>query len=241
MNIEDFRSLIEIQSLERKVKEHLDKIDSHHDRVTHLKKIRVNKEQESSEKAATLENLKKDISSNEKELYEAEKKISKSKENLEIAANEQQVNAIQKELDTLVPVVEELELATLESLEQSELLQIEVDELSEFLKGSKETLEEITIEVKNDVEAENKEIENYNFRSENLLSTLDKQVQTAFISVNKKYKFKDPLCFADSDSCNKCHYGIPRQLLGEIERGNIVEYCPNCGRIIAPISAKLTS
>lgn len=232
-----FKELITIQNIENEIASHNRNIESHKGRITTLENKRAQKENLHSEKSELFQKTKELLGAEEKMLFDIEKKLETSKRNLNNATTEQQLNAINKEIDILTPKSEEHESLALEFMEKMEFLQDELDELTTFLEGSKETLKEISAEVSNDIQTEQESIDR---REEVILEILDKltgQDKDIFLLVDKKFKYNSPLAFIDdSGHCKMCGENVPPNTRSIVEKGASMEMCSGCGRILAPTS-----
>lgn len=234
MSIEDFRNLLDIQSFEMKIYGCLKKIESHRSRISLMVSNRESKTELLATRKLELNEARLMIGTSEKELYRIETQIKKSNENLKIAATEQQMKASENELSVLVPKAASYENEALELMDKSEKIQEEIDLLNGFLEGSVETLDEIKIEVSRDVENEEKEISNFKERIDALISECPNEIKDIFLSVNERFKYKNPLAFIENGSCNQCFLAINRNTQSQVDKCKILELCTGCGRLLAP-------
>lgn len=238
MAIDDFKHLIEAQSLEKKMKEHLDAIEEQKNRVKHIENQRElasnNKEELESHLAKKTELL----NSSEKKLFEAEAKFEKTKEHIPLARNEQEANALQSEIETLEPLIEKLQEEILELMEEVEITSGEIKEKEEFLAGSLTSLEKIKDESDLEIKAENDNVQVLQERVDSLLDQADSVHKTAYLLSNEKHRFNNPLCFVDNSACHVCRFTLNQMQANEIEKGTVTESCPGCGRLLTPLSAK---
>ncbi|MCK5074057.1 MAG: hypothetical protein KAQ98_11570 [Bacteriovoracaceae bacterium] len=241
MKIEYFTTLIEVQSLENYIHVHLKKIDYHKKRISDIEEKRKNAKEDLNEKTDKLSILKTKIKKDEARLYDLETKLSKTRENMKVVTTNQQISALEKEIEVLVPQRDSLEENSLEVMEKIEILETDVTELEGFLNGSEKTMQEIKTEVESNIRDEQHEIDNYNERVENLLSLIPPQMCAVFKNVNKKYKYKNPLTFVENNTCIQCSFIIERNLSSSIEKGTIIELCPNCERLLIPHAARNSS
>lgn len=234
MEPSDFQNLIEIQSLELKIEESLKFIASEQDRIKYIDSLREDKETFITSSTDKLNTLKEELKQDEKLLHDTEAKIEKAKEHAKVATTQAQIDATENEQKTLMPKAEELENLILEKLELIDETQKEIEESEEFLKNSKIERSNISNEVSSKVNREEGEIGNFRERIENLLSISDKEAQEAWKSVYKRFKGKSPLAFVQNDTCNRCKYSIRKTLSQAVDKANVIEYCPGCGRLLVP-------
>ncbi len=238
MAIEDFKHLIEAQSLEKKIKEHLDAIEEQVSRVKHIEKQREISANAKSDLESELNDKTAKLSTKEKDLFESEAKAEKTNEHIPLARNEQETNALQKELDVLIPKIENLQEEILELMQTIEDLGEQVAEKEEFLKGSLISLEKIKGDSENEINSEEEKIKVLEERVDSLLSQSGEIYKTGFLLSNEKHRFNNPLCFVSNSACHVCRYTLNQMQASEIEKGVVTESCPGCGRLITPLSAK---
>ena len=238
MPFEEFASLLEVQSLEKQIKKHLDLIDEHKNRIVFLNKNRNLKIEDAKELEEEIKQKHQKLSEQEKELFDLQTKLEKSKEHIPLATSEQQVKALEKEIETLSPKTEELETQTLELMEKIEEEELKLTELQEFIQGSEEGIQEIQKEVDQDVQKEELEIARYEERTKLLLEKLPSHYIEVFEQAQSKHRFNSPLTFMTTTSCQTCRYQIDNVSRNNIEKGVSVELCPGCGRLLTPLSAR---
>jgi len=238
MAIEDFKHLIEAQSLEKKMKEHLDATREQVSRVKHIEKQREINSSAKIDLESQLSEKSTELSKKEKDLFDSEAKAEKTNEHIPLARNEQETNALQKELDVLNPKIEKLQEEILELMEVTEELCNQISEKDEFLKGSLLSLEKIKKDSEIEIHNEEEKIKVLEERVSSLLSQTGENYRTAYLLSNEKHKFNNPLCFVSNSACHICRYTLNQMQATEIEKGEVTESCPGCGRLITPLSAK---
>lgn len=238
MAIEDFKHLIEVQSLEKTIKEHLDGLEEQVNRVNHIEKQREIFSNETAELKSQLKEKTTIVSNHEKELASAEAKFEKTNEHIPLARNENEANALQKELDSLTPKIESLQNEILEFLEELESLEETISEKEEFLNGSAKSLELIKVEAEKESLAHKNSIKSLEERVSSLLEQANDNHKVAYEISCKKHKFNNPLCFVVGGSCSICRFTLNQMQSDEVEKGDITESCPGCGRLLTPLSAK---
>jgi len=237
MSLQDFSSLVQVQSLENKIHDHLKKIEGHENRITFLNKQRDTKKNELEKLEISLAENKKIISEDEKNLFKYESDLEKTKSHISQATSQQQADALEKELSTLNPKIEELEEKILINLDEQESIIEKQNVCTKFIDGSVETLEEIKKEVKADCEIENKEIAKYQERIALLFEECPDNYKSLFLNLNKKFKYKSPVTSVNNGHCNSCRFAVTSVQKSAVETGNNIELCSSCGRLFAPFSA----
>ena len=238
MAIEDFKHLIEAQSLEKKMKEHLDAIEEQINRVKHIETQRELATTSKEELDSYLRDKTDQLNKFEKELFDAEEKVKKTNEHIPLARNEQEANALQNELETLNPLIEKLQDEILQLMDENETTTSEVKVKEEFLEGSLNSLNLIKADSKVEVEKENSNISVLQERVDSLLDQANAVYKSAYQVSNDSHRYNNPLCFVDNSACHVCRYTLNQVQAQEIEKGTVTESCPGCGRLLTPLSAK---
>ncbi|MBL6990594.1 MAG: hypothetical protein ISR65_12485 [Bacteriovoracaceae bacterium] len=240
MNKKYLINLIEIQNLDNQTCVHLKNIDSHRERITSIEQKQIEQTDLKQLKTKQLQTFNSSLSKLEAELFMVEKQIKKSKANLEVATNQQQLDASNKELQVMTPKASALETDVLEMYDKIELCQDEIAQIDTFLDGAATTLATITFEVEQDVKAEQLEIKELEQRIEALLEGCPKDIKIAFLQANEQYRFKNPLAFINEGTCNRCHYLIDKNIQNQVEKHFSLELCPNCARPLIALSITRT-
>lgn len=238
MAIEDFKHLIEAQSLEKTIKEQLDGISEQDGRVLHIEKQREIFSKETNLLTSELKDKNILMSTLEKDLASAESKFEKTNEHIPLARNENEANALQKELDSLAPKIELLQNQILDLLEEVENLETLISEKEDFLQGSAKSLEAIKEEAIKEKNLHQSKIDSLEERVRLLMEQTGENHRTAYRLSCERHKYNNPLSFVISGSCSVCRYTLNQMQADEIEKGGITESCPGCGRLLTPLSAK---
>ncbi|MFT6068516.1 MAG: putative nucleic acid-binding Zn-ribbon protein [Bacteriovoracaceae bacterium] len=238
MAIEDFKHLIEAQSLEKTIKEHLDGISEQVNRVLHIEKQREIFSNETNLLTSELKEKTTIVASLENDLASAESKLEKTNEHIPLARNENEANALQTEVDTLTPRIELLQNQILGILEEIESLESTIKEKEEFLTGSAKSLKLISDEAEKEKSSHQEAIKSLEQRVSSLLEQAGENHRTAYLLSCQTHKFNNPLCFVSTGSCSVCRYTLNQMQANEIEKGIATESCPGCGRLLTPLSAK---
>lgn len=234
--IEFYADLIQAQALDNDIKKHLDAIQDNIQRIAMIKQQRAQREDQKNANQESLNTKIHENSTLEKELAETENKIEKSNEHLSVATNQQQADAINKELETLQPKADNLENQILELIDEIDQLKINICEDEEFLSGSLETLNELETEVLTINENENKQIKTLEERVENLLSLVPERYKTAYMQSQKNHRFQHPIAFIDaSRNCNQCRFALDITIQEHVTKGLSPETCPSCTRLLLPL------
>lgn len=232
-----FQNLIECASLDRKIKEHMDKITDEESRIDYVQSKKKLKEERHQELLELVSNLKQKSQGNESELHKYYKNQQKSQEHLSMAANQKQADSIENELKNLGEKIEELENIELEILEEIEEVEKENKEIKEFLQNIDDTITNLKNEVFEIKTVEQERIDQHQERIEKLLNEIDSNYKNSYLETNKKFRFKSPLTFVQQRKCRECLFEVDEQTRDSVDRNYQIEFCSSCGRMIVPISA----
>lgn len=237
LELKDFTTLKEIQSLDNMIAKHLDAIKSEESRKDHILGMRQKRE---TEKVGLLKKVEENsalINELEKELFDWEKKRQQAELNQDRAKDQKQVEALEKEINQLTPKCEDCEEKILNLLEENEEIKVKVDEADEFLKGSGETLNQISKEILDETKEERHQITNYEERIEALITEIPKELLEAFNRAQKKYRFKMPLARIVNRACEKCRFQVDSQTLSLVDQARTIAHCQQCERLLIPFDA----
>jgi predicted nucleic acid-binding Zn-ribbon protein len=232
--MENYKKLVEIQSLYNHIGNYLEDINSQNNRLLLIEKQREKRSEELENFNLEKDVLNKDITELEKELFDREKELSKTTDHLSMASNESQANALQKELDFLSPKVDSIQESILEKMETIESLEEKISESLEFLSGSSESLKDLQNEVDTENLKTKKDIDNHSSRIELLFDSVDNNVKKSFSSIFEKSKDKRAIAFLKGRSCSVCRTEAPSMQISEIENARSIEFCMGCGKILIP-------
>ncbi len=237
MKLSDYSNLKEVHSLDNMIKLHLDKISEEEHRIVFLTKKRKQKDQELQELLHKKSHLESEISKFEVKLFDLEKRLSTSLEHLSMAQTQKEANALQKEIDTLTPEVDQIQELSLDILESIEDLDKEIIQINGFMAGSLETLEEVKTEVELVRKQEEIPIGQYEERIKLLLEDSPSALVDAFTKVRNKYQYKRPIVRIINHACEFCHFRIDQMSLERVESLQGIEFCGQCGRLFIPLES----
>lgn len=238
MNLDDYKNLYEIQSLDLKIKTHLDLIAEEEHRIVFVGK-QANKRKESCEEAKlNLKKIKEESKKRESDLFSIQKELDRARGHLNDATTSHQLESLESEIAKLSPRALELETELFSLMEKEEeiIAQIKVDE--SYLSGVSDTLTEIEKEVNEIRISEKAKIDNLEERISALLENTDPELLRPFETVRKKHRFTHPLSTIQGSGCARCKYLVPSATKEQLERMFCIEICSGCGRLLTPLNAR---
>lgn len=237
MKLSDYSNLKEVHSLDNMIKLHLDKIREEEGRIEFLTKKRKQKDQELHELEEKKSQQEAEISKYEVKLFDLEKRLSSSHDHLPLATSEKEANAIEKEIQTLTPEVDQLQELSLEILDHIEELDKEITQIKNFQKGSLETLEEVKLEVQEVRDREEVPIKQYQERIKLLLDDTSPKLVEAFSKVRDKFQYKRPIVRIINHACEYCQFRVDQMSIERVESLQAIESCGQCGRLFIPLES----
>lgn len=235
MSRESFENLKEVQSLLKQEKELLDKIAVANKRMTQLENQKTSHSDGLTEKQSNIKLIKEQYLECDKETSQKQDQLQQSKRALDHASNQAQADAAQKQIDTLEPLIDQLQTQAFELLEKEEELELQVKESQQFLAGISETINEVSKEVAIEVNKLREHLKINQQRITNLLSITEAQFSEAFQQSVKKHKYQNPLTTIENRSCRLCKYMPEAILLSAIERADEPFFCDGCQRLFSPL------
>lgn len=232
--MENYRQLVEIQSLFNHIGKHEDLINSQKSRLLFVENQRAKRLDELDDLEIKKDIIGKEIQQLEKDLFTKEKELTKTTEHLSMASNESQMSGLQKELDFLAPKVDLLQESILEKMESMEITEVKISESKVFIDGSLTSLNELKVEVEAEVNTNNKEISNFQSRITLLFEPIEDSVKKSFGSIIERSKDKKAIAFLKGNACSICRTEAPSMQISDIENARTTEYCMGCGKILIP-------
>ena len=237
MEINDFKILLAVQKTDSKIADHMKEIEEEKKRILNLQHKQVTTRQELNQMEKELQEYKAQTAECEKNLYQTENQITKSREHLNMATSEQQANAVENELAVLTQRAQQLESNALELMDKNETLEVKIKESTTFLAGLMESTGEITTESDHNIKQAQTRIQDCENQIQELFKECPVNIRKTFMMVNERFRFKNPLAFIVDGVCNQCHNSVGRNMESTIEKGAVLEFCPHCGRILTPHAA----
>lgn len=237
--LDNFKDLLEIQSLENHRKNLQQKVDQEDQRLSHIRKEREKKETLIQSHTYQIQSLKKEHLELETSLFEIEKKLQKAKEQYSMIKSSQEEAALEKVIRELETHVDEISEKVLERLEKNDSHEQEIQEMKNFLEGSNDTLNELKEVIKTETAPLIKQMEGYEERILALMNNLPTQMKSLFEQAKKKHINSSALAYIrDNGSCEQCRYHLDQTTKNDVELMKTLNTCPSCGRILIPLNTK---
>lgn len=233
MSKANFQTLAEIQSLQKKIESINHQIEGENKRILDIENQLKNREMDYLNETEELKKTNLILKDTELNLVKIQKKIVDAKNNQNNATSEKQARALEEEIASLERHKSELEDQIFAQLENQENLTNNISDFESFRIGVSKTLEDIKGEIKLQFEVEDKELKDSKIRIDNLLATLPVNYRDFYSSIFKKFK-SSSLAKIENGKCEACKMSVPSSIVQEVETGNVLESCLNCGRMLIP-------
>lgn len=234
IDFEHYLHLMEVVSLDNQIGSHLKNIECEKTRVITLNEKKSSRKERMKFLEEKLTSTRQKIQKLEIELANIQKNLERTKKNLPHITSSQQLQAAEKELESISKKKTEIEDLLLANMEDNEQFENELTNIKSFLQGIDASISEIAQDVKDIISKEEHSINNYQLRINSLLDNCWPPLKDLFLAVNKKYRFKKPLAVVDNNYCKECRIRIPFEDQMHLEKGTSIVSCGGCGRILIP-------
>ena len=180
---------------------------------------------------STVEELRKERSKVERELEEIDLKLKKSKLRLNEVKSNREYQAVLKEIEDLKDLTFQKEETVIKWMEEIEIQEkkcadntVRRDESQEEYKSKEKAFSQRIREL-------DKEVQSLNEKRGQLSPNLDEDLLRRYNGLKSHLKGRVVVPVIDG-VCQECHLGIPPQQYNELIKGDSMQSCPNCSRIL---------
>jgi hypothetical protein len=223
--------LIVLQDCDNRIRAIMDKRNEGPLRVKKLADELDAIERKFQEKRDRLDLLKKDGRKIDQEIQELEEKIEKSNIKLSLIKSNKEYKAVLKEIEDLKHVKFQTEDKAILIMEEIEELEKICSENKEKEAEIREEFERDKQEIERELEALNKELKVLDEKRDTFTHTIDQDLlrEYVYLKDNKGGQAISPVV---GGVCQICHMNIPPQKFNDLIRGDSLQTCTNCNRII---------
>ncbi len=234
MNLEYFKILRELLSLSQKIDDlNFNKKDEL-ERIQRLKTLINDHENQSKEIKIDLNTLNQEYLNKESILAKLQQQIEQHKKNEKNLVTQQELDSYQLQLVKIDEQKNELEESLFLILENIESKEKAMFECNDFLLGAKESLLEISNDVKEKIKLIEGEIIDYEKRIILLQSEIPTHFKKAFEKTKKMKLKKSSMSFIQNGQCSYCAYKVNSIDETSIETKLEIHHCQSCQRLILP-------
>jgi len=180
---------------------------------------------------STLEELKKGRRKVERELEEIEPKFEKSKLRLNEVKSNKEYQAVLKEIEELKELTFQKEEMVIKWMEEIEIQEKECADNNVRWEESQKEYKNKEREFSQRIRELDKEVQSLNERRGKLSQEVDQDLLRGYDSLRMQLKGQVVAPVIDF-VCQGCHLGIPPQQYNDLIRGDSLQSCSNCNRII---------
>jgi len=160
-----------------------------------------------------------------------EQKISKLKDQMLGAKNNEQYKAFQNELDYLAGEIRKCEDKILALMEQSEPLEKNVKAAEVSLKAEQKDVEAAKIKARERTAIDQKELAEQKAERKTTAAQMDPKLHTEYERVRKKTK-NTPIADATDGRCSACQIALRPQFFQDLRKQDKVMFCESCSRLL---------
>jgi predicted nucleic acid-binding Zn-ribbon protein len=237
MSAEAFKIAKEISSLRQNIQQIELKISDENKRVTHIVLARSQRQEQLMNDQDSLKEMRIMLQKNENEIAKTQINLDKDTLSLKSLTNNQQLLALEKSIEHNRLLIDELENTGLSQLEKIDELELEIRESQDFLKGSEDSLIEISKEVDLLVLEHQSQIDIKNKRIKLLYEQLPEIFREKIKSTIAKKIPQSSFTRIKNGCCEFCRLSLSKVDISNIEDHLKLKSCSGCSRIFIPEQA----
>ncbi len=160
-----------------------------------------------------------------------EQKVSKLKEQMLQAKNNEQYRAFQNEIDFAEKAIRKCEDGILDLMTESEPLDANVKKAEAALKEEKRQVDAEKLRAQERTAADQQELTQLQAERKLVAAKVNPQTYSAYERIKKKWRGL-ALAEAQDGRCSACQISLRPQFYQELRRGDELMFCESCGRIL---------
>jgi predicted nucleic acid-binding Zn-ribbon protein len=228
---EKLKSLLELQAIDIRFDEIVKEKEQAPKEIKKLK-IELDLLKGSMDKdLRTIEELKKERRAVERELEEVELKIKKSRSKLDEVRSNKEYQAVLKEIEDLKELNSNKEEIVIKWMEDIEIQEKECGENDIRWKESQQVYDKQNEQCSKRMKELDKETESLVEERTKLSQKVDKDLLKGYEGLRNNLKGMVVVSAIEA-VCQGCHLGIPPQQYNNLIKGESLQNCPHCNRII---------
>lgn len=189
------------------------------------------KEVKISQCAARSEELQQKQTDIKTELEEAQALIKERQNKMMLVQTSREHQALLKEIEDNKKLIKDCEEKLLEVMQQIENLDKEAEELKNLCKGEKEILDEETDRIKQEIEDVNNRKATIKEKRITLSGDLKGNILKRYDLLLTRKSGAAVVKTVDG-VCQGCYMTIPPQQFNQVRKGDSMNFCPSCQRIL---------
>ncbi len=228
---ENFRLILAIQSIDTRVDEVQREKEGAPKEIKRLRDDLDLLGKSMEQDLANLEDLKKNRMTVERDLEEVELKLKKSKAKLNEVKSNKEYQAVMKEIEELKELTSQKEEVVIKWMEEIEIQEKECADNNKRWEQSRRGYEMEEERFAQRMKELDDEAQLLNEQRFTLSQEVDKQLLNRYTALRAHLRNQVIVPVIDA-VCQGCHLGIPPQQYNDLIRGDSLQSCPNCNRII---------
>lgn len=228
---ENFRLILAIQSIDTRVDEVQREKEGAPKEIKRLRDDLDLLGKSMEQDLANLEDLKKNRMTVERDLEEVELKLKKSKARLNEVKSNKEYQAVMKEIEELKELTSQKEEVVIKWMEEIEIQEKECADNNKRWEQSRRGYEMEEERFAQRMKELDDEAQLLNEQRFTLSQEVDKQLLSRYTALRAHLRNQVIVPVIDA-VCQGCHLGIPPQQYNDLIRGDSLQSCPNCNRII---------
>ncbi len=229
--LQDLALALRLQALDRKMASLETEIATLPRHIAEIeKKLESHTRRLEADRAALAAN-QRDRKKLEGETQVHDQKISKLKDQMLGAKNNEQYKAFQNEIAYAEGEIRKAEDRILDLMESSEALDTNVKTAETHLKQEQQSVEREKAHARERTAANQKELTAKQAERKSIVDQMDKSFYAEYERVRKKTK-NTPIADATDGRCSACQIALRPQLFQDLRRGDKIMSCESCGRIL---------
>jgi predicted nucleic acid-binding Zn-ribbon protein len=228
---ENFKLILAIQSTDTRVAEIKREQEGAPKEIQRLRDDLDRLEKSMEQDLASLEDLKKGSMGLEKDLEEIEPKLKKSKAKLNDVKSNKEYQAVLKEIEELNALILQKEEVMIKWMEEIEIQEKECADNNKRWEQSRKEYESEEKKFLQRMKELEKEVQFLHEQRLKLSRKVDQDLLNRYTALNANLGNQVVVPVIDA-VCGGCHLGIPPQQYNDLIKGDSLQSCPNCNRII---------
>lgn len=228
---ENFKLILRIQSTDTRVDEITREQEGAPKEIQRLKDDLDLLEKSMEQDLSKLEGLKKGNMGLERDLEEIELKLKKSKTKLNDVKSNKEYQAVLKEIEELNELTFQKEEVVLKWMEEIEIQEKKCADNTVRREESQEEYKSKEKAFSQRIRELDKEVQSLNEKRVQLSPNLDEDLLRRYNGLRSHLKGRVVVPVIEG-VCQECHLGIPPQQYNELIKGDSLQSCPHCSRII---------
>lgn len=229
---EQINALAKLQQIEieiARIKEKLGKVDQ---RFEELDVQLQNLSQMIEQHESTIKDMNRQYRAYESDGRANLDRIKKSEAKLSSVKTNKEYQSSLKEIDDLKEKNSKLEDEMIEFLERIEEAEKELEEKNKAYSVLQNEIQTEKENIQKEAQADRQQLEKLDAQWKTLAEGIDAELLAVFNRIKTNQKNKIGIAAVSNSVCQGCYMNIPPQLYNELQRGDKLQRCPLCERII---------